>query len=189
MGVRLNKVLTELNIGLQTAVDFLKNNKDLGEIRDDANVNTKITDEQYQALVDKFKGDKVVKTQASMMFPKKEKKPKKEVRPEPVVEVREEPRQTFTPLGKIDLGSIGKPAKPQEPKSPKVEPVDEVKVQQPEAPVEKKVEEPKAEPVNEVKPEIKAEPESKPEPKVEPVEDDSLEEEVAEENTETETME
>ena len=90
MGVRLNKVLTELNIGLQTAVDFLKNNKDLGEIRDDANVNTKITDEQYQALVDKFKGDKAVKTQATMMFPKKEKKPKKEVRPEPVVEVREE---------------------------------------------------------------------------------------------------
>ena len=181
MGVRLNKVLTELNIGLQTAVDFLKNNKDLGEIRDDANVNTKITDEQYQALVDKFKGDKVVKTQASMMFPKKEKKPKKEVRPEPVVEVREEPRQTFTPLGKIDLESIGKPAKPQETKSPKVETVEETKVQQPEAPVEKKVEEPKAEPVNEVKPEVKVEPESKPEPKVELVEDDSTEEEVAEE--------
>ena len=181
MGVRLNKVLTELNIGLQTAVDFLKNNKNLGEIRDDANVNTKITDEQYQALVDKFKGDKVVKTQASMMFPKKEKKPKKEVRPEPVVEVRDEPRQTFTPLGKIDLESIGKPAKPQEIKSPKVETVEDVKVQQPDAPVEKKVEEPKAEPVNEVKPEVKAEPESKPEPKVEPVEDDSTEEEVAEE--------
>ena len=181
MGVRLNKVLTELNIGLQTAVDFLKNNKDLGEIRDDANVNTKITDEQYQALVDKFKGDKVVKTQASMMFPKKEKKPKKEVRPEPVVEVRDEPRQTFTPLGKIDLESIGKPAKPQEIKSPKVETVEDVKVQQPDAPVEKKVEEPKAKPVNEVKPEVKAEPESKPEPKVELVEDDSTEEEVAEE--------
>ena len=181
MGVRLNKVLTELNIGLQTAVDFLKNNKDLGEIRDDANVNTKITDEQYKALVDKFKGDKVVKTQASMMFPKKEKKPKKEVRPEPVVEVREEPRQTFTPLGKIDLESLGKPAKPQEIKSPKVETVENVKVQQPDAPVEKKVEEPKTEPVNEVKPEVKAEPESKPEPKVEPDDDDTPEEEVAEE--------
>ncbi len=181
MGVRLNKVLTELNIGLQTAVDFLKNNKDLGEIRDDANVNTKITDEQYQALVDKFKGDKVVKTQASMMFPKKEKKPKKEVKPEPVVEVREEPRQTFTPLGKIDLGSIGKPAKPQETKTPKVETVEEVKVQQSEVPVEKKVEEPKAEPVNEVKPEVKVEPESKPEVKVEPVEDNFAEEEAVEE--------
>ena len=164
MGVRLNKVLTELNIGLQTAVDFLKNNKDLGEIRDDANVNTKITDEQYQALVDKFKGDKAVKTQATMMFPKKEKKPKKEVRPEPVVEVREEPRQTFTPLGKIDLGSIGKPAKAQENKSAKPEPAEKVEAKQPETPVEKKAEEPKAEPIKEEKPVVKAEPQSKPEP-------------------------
>ena len=105
MGVRLNKVLTELNIGLQTAIDFLKNKKELGEIKDDANVNTKITDEQYQALVDKFKEDKAVKTQAGMTFPKKDKKPKQAVKPEPVVEVKEEPRQTFTPLGKIDLGT------------------------------------------------------------------------------------
>ena len=182
MGVRLNKVLTELNIGLQTAVDFLKNNKDLGEIKDDANVNTKITDEQYQALVDKFKGDKAVKTQATMMFPKKEKKPKKEVRPEPVVEVREEPRQTFTPLGKIDLGSIGKPAKAQENKSPKPEPAEkkEVVEKQPEVPVEKKAEEPKAEPVKkEEKPVEKVEPQSKPEQK--PVEVEAVEEEVADE--------
>ena len=176
MGVRLNKVLTELNIGLQTAIDFLKNKKELGEIRDDANVNTKITDEQYQALVDKFKEDKAVKTQAGMTFPKKEKKPKKEVKPEPVAEVREEPRQTFTPLGKIDLGSIGKPAKPQETKTPKAEPVEEKKAKQPEAFVEKKVEEPKAEPVKEVRPEVKAEPVTKPEPVEVPAQDDDAEE-------------
>ena len=41
MGVRLNKVLTELNIGLQTAVDYLKK-KNLGDITD-ATVNTKIS--------------------------------------------------------------------------------------------------------------------------------------------------
>ena len=46
MGVRLNKVLTELNIGLQTAVDFLKNKKSLGEMKDDVTPNTKISDEQ-----------------------------------------------------------------------------------------------------------------------------------------------
>ena len=50
MGVRLNKVLSELNIGLQTAVDFLKAHQELGEIRDDANPNTKIWDSQYEAL-------------------------------------------------------------------------------------------------------------------------------------------
>ena len=184
MGVRLNKVLTELNIGLQTAVDFLKNNKDLGEIRDDANVNTKITDEQYQALVDKFKGDKAVKTQADMMFSKKEKKPKKEVKPEPVVEIREEPRQTFTPLGKIDLDSIGKPAKAQENKAPKVEPkvepeVEEVKIQKQEPPVEIKPEEPKAEPVEEAKPEVKAEPEQEEPQTIEEEADDVSDQETA----------
>ena len=150
MGVRLNKVLTELNIGLQTAVDFLKTKSSLGEIKDDANVNTKITDEQYEALVKEFKGDKDVKTQAGMIFPKKKdkEKPKKELKPE-VEEVKEEPRQTFTPLGKIDLSQVGKPAKPKEepkkpePVAPKVEPVQEVKQ-----------EEPKPEP----KPESKVEP-------------------------------
>ena len=124
MGVRLNKVLTELNIGLQTAVDYLKNKKSLGEIKDDANMNTKINDEQYEALVKEFRGDKDVKTQAGMMFPKKKakEKVKKEPKPEPVViEVKEEPRQTFTPLGKIDLSQVGKPA-PKEKAEPKPEP-------------------------------------------------------------------
>ena len=158
MGVRLNKVLTELNIGLQTAIDFLKNKKSLGEIKDDANVNTKISDDQYNALVKEFKGDKDVKAQAGMIFPKKKDKPKKETRPE-VVEVKEEPRQTFTPLGKIDLSQIGKPA-------PKVEAVAPKPVVKPEP----KVEAPKPEP-EVVKPEPKPEvkPEPKPEPKVEAV--------------------
>ena len=135
--------------GLQTAVDFLKTKSSLGEIKDDANVNTKITDEQYEALVKEFKGDKDVKTQAGMIFPKKKdkEKPKKELKPE-VEEVKEEPRQTFTPLGKIDLSMVGKPAKPKEeqkkpePVAPKVEPVQEVKQ-----------EEPKPEPKPESKPE------------------------------------
>ena len=173
MGVRLNKVLTELNIGLQTAVDYLKNKKSLGEIKDDANMNTKINDEQYEALVKEFRGDKDVKTLAGMMFPKKKEKEKekvkKETNPEPVViEVKEEPRQTFTPLGKIDLSQVGKPA-PKEKAEPKPEPkpVEEKKVEQP-AP------QPKAEPKPEPKPEPKAEEkvekkaEPKPEPKPEP---------------------
>lgn len=55
MGIRLNKVLTELNIDLQSAVDFLKAKNDLGDIREDATTNTKISDEQYEALVKKFR--------------------------------------------------------------------------------------------------------------------------------------
>ena len=124
MGVRLNKVLTELNIGLQTAVDYLKNKKSLGEIKDDANVNTKISDEQYEALVKEFKGDKDVKKQANMIFPKKEKKDKPKPKETVTAEVKTEPRQSFTPLGKIDLDSLNgkKPAA-----KPVVEPAKEEK--------------------------------------------------------------
>jgi translation initiation factor IF-2 len=167
MGVRLNKVLTELNIGLQTAVDFLKNKKSLGEIKDDANVNTKISDEQYEALVKEFKGDKDVKTQANRIFPKKEKKEKQKPKEE-VVEVKEETRQTFTPLGKIDLeGLTGKKEKAAPAKKPDVEPVKEEKpapVTTAESPVKEEVkvevkkEEPQPEPVVETKPEPVEEP-------------------------------
>ena len=192
MGVRLNKVLTELNIGLQTAVDYLKNKKSLGEIKDDANVNTKISDEQYEALVKEFKGDKDVKKQANMIFPKKKEKEKEKQKPkEQKVELKEEPRQTFTPLGKIDLDALnGKksaPAKPEaEPQKPqKAEepapvaaaesPVEGGKSQEPEvvsqepkeAPQEVKAEEPKAEvPVVEA-PKAEA-PKAEPAPVVEP---------------------
>ena len=115
MGIRLNKVLTELNIGLQTAVDFLKNKKSLGEIRDDATSNTKISDEQYAALVQEFSGDKAVKTQADRLFPQKEKKrtvstgPQSETKAITKTEEQMAHRQQFRPLGKIDLDAVGKP--------------------------------------------------------------------------------
>ena len=123
MGVRLNKVLTELNIGLQTAVDFLKNKKSLGEIREDATTNTKISDEQYAALVQEFSLDKAVKTQADKLFPKKPKVVEK--KPEAPVKTKTEEalaqRQQFKPLGKIDLTSVGK-SKPATSPAPKSEP-------------------------------------------------------------------
>ena len=178
MGVRLNKVLTELNIGLQTAVDFLKK-KNLGDIAD-ASMNTKITDEQYNALVKEFKGDKDVKNQAAMIFSKKEKKAKPETKTE-TIEVKDEIKQTFTPLGKIDLSTVGKPAKHQDEKpqaaapaaQPKAEPKPEPKPEQkPEVKPEPKPEvkaEVKPEPKPEAKPEVKPEPkpEVKPQPKAE----------------------
>ena len=156
MGIRLNKVLTELNIGLQTAIDFLKSKRSLGEIRDDATSNTKISDQQYEALVGEFSGDKAVKKQAATLFPKK-----KEKKPEIVKTQTEEKitqRQQFTPLGKIDLSSLGKPkpaqttlqsastepkkAEPQPIVEPKPEPKPvvetQVKVEEEQAPIEKK---------------------------------------------------
>ena len=108
MGVRLNKVLSELNIGLQTAVDFLKKKSSLGEIRDDATTNTKISDQQYQALVDEFSNDKAVKTQAEMLFTKKVKEKKVEKAVTKTDELLEQ-RSGLKTLGKIDLSQVGKP--------------------------------------------------------------------------------
>ena len=184
MGVRLNKVLTELNIGLQTAVDYLKNKKSLGEIKDDANMNTKINDEQYAALVKEFKRDKDVKTQAGMIFPKKEKKEKpkpKEVKVETTV--KEETRQAFTPLGKIDLDSLNGKKKPAE--KPAAEPV---KAEKPKAEAEVVVAQPQTEPKAEVKAEAEVKPkevktEVKEEPK--PVVEEAKPEPVAETKPET----
>ncbi len=149
MGVRLNKVLSELNIGLQTAVDFLKNKKELGEVKDEMTPNTKISDEQYQALVGEFKGDKAVKTQADMIFTKKVKEKKTE-KVEKVVEkkitVTEElleHRPQFKTVGKIDLDNVGKPAvKKEEPPVTAAESPEEEKSQ-----VETPIEEVKEEPV------------------------------------------
>ena len=148
MGVRLNKVLSELNIGLQTAVDFLKKKSNLGEVKDDATPNTKITDEQYEALVEQFSNDKAVKTKADMLFVKKpkEKKPEK-VEKKPVsAEELLEPRQQLKPLGKIDLDSLNKP-KPTAEAAPKEKPV--VKEEEPVV-----AEEPQVEAEEEVQPAV-----------------------------------
>ena len=55
MSIRLNKAISELNIGLQTAVDFLEKKAELGEVKND--LNFKLNDAQYDALVVAFKGD------------------------------------------------------------------------------------------------------------------------------------
>ncbi len=155
MGVRLNKVLSELNIGLQTAVDFLKKKSSLGEIKDDATTNTKISDEQYEALVNEFSTDKAVKTKAEMLFAKKtkpEKKVEKPVEKKATASADEllDSHPQFKPVGKIDLESIGKPKA-----APKAEPEPVVAAEpQVEEEPEVEIEEPVAEtPVQPVTPE------------------------------------
>ncbi len=125
MGIRLNKVLSELNIGLQTAVDFLRKKNDLGEIKEDTTPNTKISDEQYEALVGQFSTDKDVKTKADQLFSKKPKQEKKVEKKITSAEELLEPRQQLKPLGKIDLDNIGKPktVEPESKPEPKPEPV------------------------------------------------------------------
>ena len=194
MGVRLNKVLSELNIGLQTAVDFLKKKSNLGEVKDDVSPNTKITDEQYEALVGEFKGDKAVKTQADMIFTKKVKEKKVEKVEKAMTKTDEmlEQRPQFKPVGKIDLENIGKPkpepkAAPEEKVEPAKEPKPEVEVKKAEEPVapvvsepepEEPVDEPVDEPVADEQP--TKEPEQEEAPAEEPVQETPVVKAVAE---------
>ena len=148
MGIRLNKVLSELNIGLQTAIDFLKK-KSLGEIEDDAKLTTKITDEQYAALVGEFKGDQAVKHEADKIFTKKAKEKKQEKVEKKTVKAEDllEQRPQFKPLGKINLDALngkGTSTKAKEPETVEKKPevvVKEPETIQPEKP-QPKVEEP-----------------------------------------------
>ena len=109
MSIRLNKALRELNIGLQTAVEFLSKRSDLGEVK--AEPSFKLSDQQYKALNDAFLQDKEVRNQAEKLFPKKTKDKKrapeqKEIKSQSILEASGQ--QQYKPLGKIDLDAIGK---------------------------------------------------------------------------------
>ena len=108
MSIRLNKALRELNIGRQTAVGFLqKRAEGLGEVKDD--LNFKLNDKQYAALVEAFKKDAAVKEKAEQLFKKPEKKKDRDNSKRRVDSGLElGGHQMYTPLGKIDLDSVGK---------------------------------------------------------------------------------
>lgn len=108
-----------MNIGLQTAVEFLRKRSDLGEVKEE--LSFKLSDSQYNALVEAFKSDKEVRSQAEKLLLKhpKEKKRQSDGNKERRADnaVRSVKPQKYTPLGKIDLDSLGKKpaAKPSAP--------------------------------------------------------------------------
>lgn len=111
MSIRLNKAIRELNIGRQTAVDFLQKRSELGEVRDDSNF--KLNDRQYAALVEAFKKDAALREKAEQLFRKPNKEKKQAQAPKATSAGGKAPfevsgRQKYTPLGKIDLSSVGK---------------------------------------------------------------------------------
>ena len=121
MSIRLNKALRELNIGLQTAVEFLEKRSELGEVK--AEPSFKLSDAQYNALAGAFQQDKEVRSQAEKLLQKKPKEKKKDdTRAERILS--SSTQQQYKPLGKIDLDSIGKkpselkPAAPEARKEP-----------------------------------------------------------------------
>lgn len=163
MSIRLNKALRELNIGLQTAVEFLEKRTELGEVKADPSF--KLSDQQYAALEVAFKQDAEVRNEAEKLSQKKQPKEKKRTSEQKGTRAENllssSNQQQYKPLGKIDLDKIGKKATapsvaPQEENTPKAAAEPQVAVAKPqvaEPQTEKKVE-PKSEPV----PEVKAEP-------------------------------
>ena len=109
MSIRLNKAIRELNIGLQTAVEFLEKRPELGEVKGDQNF--KLSDEQFKALEKEFKPDQVVKNDADKIFQKKQKdkvRTKKAFEPKKETVTKQELPKIKT-LGKIDLEQLNKP--------------------------------------------------------------------------------
>ncbi|MBR4118856.1 MAG: translation initiation factor IF-2 [Bacteroidales bacterium] len=161
--IRLNKVARDLNVGIQTLIDFLQKN---GYADETFTPNTQISDDQYALLQKEFNADKSVKEGADKMSQvrhHKEKPVQRKVEQEPeLVNTEEIKRPQFKQVGKIDLDAVNKrPA----PKPAPVEKKEEVKP----VPVEKKAEQPQK--VEVKKEEIKPAPvEKKEEVKPVPVE-------------------
>lgn len=155
MSIRLNKALRELNIGLQTAVEFLEKKSELGEVKSEPSF--KLSDAQYQALVEAFKQDAEVRNQAEKIFQKKPKEKKraketKEAKEKRVAETASS-QQRYKPLGKIDLSVFDKKSaakntvahEAQKVSEPQEEPAKKAAAVSPE-PEKEKVEKPAEEP-------------------------------------------
>ena len=197
MTIRLNKVTRDLNVGITTVVDFLQKKGYTVE----ANPNTKITEEQYAALVKEFSKDKDLKIESEKIIQERQNKERNKasvsiedihrelIMPE-VIEtvVPEDVRPKFKPVGKIDLDGLKKKKKPAvvepaetpvvqegpakpEPENKQAE-VEKTEVKTEEAPVQHPQVEEKQEPKQ---PEIKAE-ELKPEPMEEEKKQQSVQE-------------
>ena len=190
MSVRLNKVTKEFNIGLQTAVDFLRKNG-----YDDVEVspNSKITEQQYELLQKEFSSDKGLRSEATQLIQHRQEKSKE--RKEATKQKRQaeeiasaKPKTSYKVVGHIELDKKGNPVRKEEPQTspkaevqaaqpapaPSLEPKPEEKPTP--QPVESKAE--KVEPVEtptsqpepkpqEQKPQPAKDPETKPQPSVE----------------------
>ena len=156
MPIKISKAVKDLNIGMQTARDFLKKNN----IEVDDNVNARISDDAYNLLIQKFKpamqqkkaAEQIIhdrKEEKAAIAAEKKRREAEEIKSEVVI-------QKPKVVGKIELDTKGNPVAPKPADTPAPEPeVKEEKPQQP-APVAAP-ETPKAETKPQPQPE-KAEP-------------------------------
>ena len=157
MPTKISKVARDLNVGVSTAVEFLRKHN----IEVDNNPNVRIDDAAVELLKKEYSNDKDSKDKSDKMSQAR-KSERKSAKGEPRnAEIKTTvPKQGLKILGKIDLDGAGKGEKPAKAEpAPKAAPKEE-RTGQP-AP---KTAEPAPKPAD-VKPEPKTEP--KPEPKVE----------------------
>ena len=151
MKIRLNKVQKELNLGLNTIVDFLQ--KKGFEIKEDPNA--VVPEEGYNMLIEEFSADKKARIQSdnftkerqnkekpkatvvAVEEPKKAEEPQKEIKAETAVKVAAEPKPVveepkkeikITVTRRIDLDALNK--KKETPKAEE-KPVEEIKSVEP----------------------------------------------------------
>ena len=164
MSIRLNKAIRELNIGIQTAADFLEKNYGLEGAN---NPNLKLTDEQYEAMEKEFRGDKEIRSKADKIFQKKPKEKKAEAAVAAPSDNAIPQRQQFTVLGKIDLeGNKAAKAEPEHAEVVNKKP--EATAESPKAEPVKAKEEPKPAPAKEAKPVVKEPVKEEPKPAKKP---------------------
>lgn len=201
MSIRLNKVARDLNVGIQTAVEFLQKKGFTVE----ANPNTKITDEQYALLVKEFSKDKNLKLESESISLERHKEKSKATSATESEEgnsssaIKEEPKElkpiipeTQRPkvVGQIDLDALNRPKSSEHKKESPVEKKEPVKSE--ENKVEVKTKEEKPEPAVSAREEVKpAEEENKPvaEPKQEVVSQSNPEPQIVEPKVKEETVE
>ena len=183
MRIKISKVAKDLNVGINTAVEFLRKNN--VEIEENPGPNTRIDEDAVDILTKEFSKDKGIKEKSDdfAAAKKQERKEKQSSKERP----RTDEIKTTVPhaggpriLGKIDLDAPKQTAtaeakhaaesgpepkaetKPQQPVAAKPEPKPEAK---PETKVEVKPQpqpQPQPKPVQEPKPQVKPEPKTEP---------------------------
>ena len=132
MPIKISKAVKDLNIGMQTARDFLKKNN----IEVDDNVNARISDDAYNLLIQKFKpamqqkkaAEQIIhgrKEEKAAIAAEKKRREAEEIKPEVVI-------QKPKVVGKIELDTKGNPVAPKPADTPAPEP--EVKEEKPQQP-------------------------------------------------------
>ena len=87
-------------------MEFLEKKPELGEVKSD--LNFKLSEEQYKALVGAFKNDQEVKKDAAKLFQKKPKEKKSSGNNHKAEAILDSGRPKYKPVGKIDLDQLNK---------------------------------------------------------------------------------